>query len=78
MLKLIRCGLSGRGGESEGPRRAFWAVGEVSEQAWPCAVGAGNIEKPGSTAHKEGWVGGGTVRTNKGHVAMQEGKTKWH
>lgn len=77
-LKLTKCCLSGRGGESKGPRRAFWAVGEVSEQAWQCAVGAGSMEKPWSTACKEGWVGGDTMSINKGHVAMQEGKIKLH
>lgn len=77
-LKPIKCCLSGRGGESKGPRRAFWAVGEVSEQAWRCAVGAGGIEKPWSTACEEGWLGGDTVSFNKGHVAMQEGKIKLH
>lgn len=77
-LKLIRCCLSGRGGESKGSRRAFWSAGEVLEQAWRCAVGAGSIEKPWSTARKEGWVGGDTIHINKGHAAMQEGKIKLH
>lgn len=53
-------------------------MGEVSEQAWQCAVGAGSMEKPWSTACKEGWVGGDTMSINKGHVAMQEGKIKLH
>lgn len=51
-------------------------MGEVSEEAWRCAVGAGSTEKPWSTARKEGWVGGDTIHINKGHAAMQEGKIK--
>lgn len=78
IFKTDQVCLSGRGGESKGSRRAFWSVGEVLEQAWRCAVGAGSTEKPWSTARKEGWVEGDTSHINKGHAAMQEEEIKLH